>query len=258
MKKYYYQDRFSVIPVLVWQYLTTFEGEIMSTSGNLKKYLFTLPDWEDRNMSQGWIVRTFLPPRFTRRSDDTYILYQCAKLGVFVTLFLLFLNFISLISNINFDFYLFKVDLQDMFFIEEFAKNFPLYTSTIIVLSVLPFYMVKYFYNINPRKVDVTWWYSYIWPGAKEQKKVMIKRGLKLIIVPLLAMYLGSFLPLWILEYYPSLHSSYVFYAAINIIYLILYSSVFYVIFGAAVTYRYMGSGAIILNNNSIYKGEQK
>lgn len=61
--------------------------------------IFGLPLIEERKMSQGFLRRTFLPVRFTVRSDDTYIYYQCAKTCFALTGVVLFLHWAAANDN---------------------------------------------------------------------------------------------------------------------------------------------------------------
>jgi hypothetical protein len=223
--------------------------------------ILSLPPVEERKMSQGWLRRTFLPPRFTLYSDDTYIYYQCARTSFYITGILLFLNWVSLIWQVNFDFHFFEIDLPKKDFIVAFAHSFPFYTATILLCTVVPFYLVKLLYNVNPKKVDVTWWYTNVTYRTKGKRYKMVPLFLFMFLVTTVGAYIAFGAPLFLMSYsaFGDLGSSYPFYLLTNLLYWLFYSGIpMYAVLSVAVLRRYIGPYTGELSSKSIQGGKQQ
>lgn len=219
--------------------------------------LFALPPIEKRRMSQGFLRTHFLPQRFTLRSDDTYIYYLCARDCFFVTTALLFLNWVSLVWQIDFDLYFFRIDLPEKGFIEAFANTFPFYTSTLLLCTMVPFYLFKLFYNVNPKKVDVLWWYPNISQKSKKSRWRVIPAFIFIMIIMALITFCGQGFALYYGERL-SLMDSYPFMMVVFILLLACFSiASFHVIFSIAALYRYIGPYEGPLSSSSIREGKQ-
>lgn len=223
--------------------------------------LLKLPPLEERKMSQGLLRRVFLPWQFTKRSDDTYIYYLCARTSFFVTGALLFLHWISLVFQIEINLLFFTITLPETYFIEPFARSFSDYISLILLCTVIPFYLLKYFYNINPKKVDVLWWVVKIQLNTKKSRVRMIAWLITLLSTFLIVgLYSYTAILFWMsYQAFNDLHSSFGFLLFNSIFYLILYSGFsLYIVFTLVALYRYIGPYTGQLSSNSIYQGEQK
>jgi len=223
--------------------------------------IFELPPVDQRQMSRGFLRRFFLPWQFTEKSDDTYIYYLCARACFLISGVLLLLNWISLIFQININLYFFKISLPSENFIEAFSYSFPFYTPTLLLVTVIPFYLIKFFYNINPKKVDVMWWYKNISQNTKLSRLRVICIFLFMLTVSTGGLYMAFGAPLFLMSYsaFGDLSSSYVFLLIISILYSIFYSGLpMYTIFSSSVLYRYIGPYSGKLSSSSIRKGEQR
>ncbi len=223
------------------------------------KKIFSLPPVEKRKMSQQFLARAFRPLRFTTYSDDTYIMYQCGVVSFIVALCLQFLYLVSLLLDIDINLYFFTISLPKYYFIAPYAISFTHNMSVILYTVIVPFFLVKYFYNINPKKVDVAWWDIKASEKLRKSRIGMIARGLFLFIVTNV-IYFGSFaLPLFLMKYslFAGLHSSLLFFIFLSLLYLILYYGFpSYVIVSVAILYRYIGSYSKIISSSSIREGK--
>ena len=212
-------------------------------------------------MSQGLLRRVFLPQKFTVRSDDTYIYYLCARMSFVVTTVLLFLNWISLIFQVDIDLFFFEINLPRKNFIEVFAYSFPFYTATSLFCFIIPFYLVKFFYNVNPKKVDVTWWYHNIRKETKQKTIQMIILYCLNGVIAIVGGYIAFGLPLFILSYsiFDSLKFSYFYLLLISLLFCVIYSIVSYLFLLSIIgLYRYIGPYSGGLSSHSIQRGVQK
>lgn len=219
--------------------------------------LFALPPIEKRRMSQGFLRTHFLPQRFTLRSDDTYIYYLCARDCFFVTTALLFLNWVSLVWQIDFDLYFFRIDLPEKGFIEAFANTFPFYTSTLLLCTMVPFYLFKLFYNVNPKKVDVLWWVVKFSPKFKKSRWKVIAYFFYILAISLVSLFVAN-LSVFYYEDKLSLEDSYGFMLVLFFVFCALFSIMPMVTaFSIAALYRYIGPYEGPLSSSSIREGEQ-
>lgn len=228
----------------------------------MKLNIFKLPPVEERSaqMTQNFLRRVFLPPRFTYYSDDTYILYECARTCFFMTGVLLVLNWVSFLFKIKLNLYFFEIDLTGHLFVRQFAWQFCSYTSAIIQGIITPYYVLKYFYNINPKQVDVTWWYVQIKPDSKKRRIKAIPWYLFGFTVVLFGLPLMSISPFYILDktFLYHLGKSVYFMVVLQGVYWVLFSGLpVYMIFFGATLYRYIGPYSGSLSSSSIKEGKQ-
>lgn len=225
------------------------------------KKIFGLPPIEDRKMSQNYWARTFRPPRFTKRSDDTYIMYQCGVVSFIAALCFQVLSFISIVFQIEFDLYYFKIALPSENFIVPYAVSFSLYVSTILFTTIIPFFLVKYFYNINPKKVDVAWWNHKMSEKQKNNRAGMIVKAIFLFVIMPFVTFGAFALPLLLMKYaiFENAHSSLLFFMFLSWFNLVIYyGGSSYTILSIAILYRYIGSYSGEISSSSIRKGVQE
>jgi len=122
--------------------------------------IFSLPPVEKRHM---WLAHTpfrrfFAEPTFRADMDDTYIYYLCGQWSFIVSLALALLNLTSHRFNMVFDFFFFQIDLTGNGFLPKFLTTYTRYTTPIMFLVVIPFYVIFYLKHIDIKNFDVTWW----------------------------------------------------------------------------------------------------
>lgn len=119
--------------------------------------MFTLPPPEKRRMV-GEPVRKWFFQNFTTQSNDTYIYYLTFKYSFILCLIFSALNWLSYNFGIEFDFGLFAIAIPKEEFNKIFLFSYPLYTSAVLALIVLPFCYGLFRRNVDWKNFDPTWW----------------------------------------------------------------------------------------------------
>ena len=135
--------------------------------------IFSLPPVEKRHM---WLTYTpfrrfFAEPTFRTDKDDTYIYYLCSQWSFIISLALGLLNLASHHFNMVFDFFFFQIDLTGNGFLPKFLTTYTLYTTPIMFLVVMPFYVIFYLKHIDIKNFDVTWWTGKVVIAPKIKNK---------------------------------------------------------------------------------------
>ena len=220
--------------------------------------IFRLPSIGSRRMSRGWFRKFFFPWRFTERSDDTYLYYLCARTSFMVTTGLLALNWISLIFDLKLNFYFFNIYLNPDKFVESFSLEFPEYTSSILMLVVIPYYLVRFLWNINPKQLDILWWYNNISEKTKRKRVRVIPIFLFLLLSLISTMLLAFALPFYLILNLGFSPTSYLFFIVVCALFLVCFTvAPMYIIFSIIALYRYVGPYKNKYSSNSIQGGEQ-
>lgn len=229
--------------------------------GALWKFLFELPPKSDRHFSNNQVVKFFLPTLFSPNSDDTFIYYLCAKTSFYVTLVVLLLHLLSLGLGFSFDLGVFKIVVNSERFFESFSINVVHMTATLIIIAVVPFYVFKVLYNLDPKKVDVLWWYKQVRQQVKTKTWAIVVRFLPFLTVLVVSIYKIHWAVFFIIDPKKLDNESF------SAIQLILPSAIYlffnpfvavYIVFSIVVLYRYAGKHSAQISSNWIIEGDQR
>ncbi len=121
--------------------------------------IFKLPPIEDRpNLYQNWrrvLVKFFPLPRLTAQKDDLYIYFQVFSTVAIVCLLFSLILFSTFIFGKDVDLLLFKVNIHPVDNLYKIIIQYNMIVSNIALWGVYPFFMIKFFWNINPKKFDL-------------------------------------------------------------------------------------------------------
>lgn len=229
--------------------------------GAFWKLLFELPPKSGRRFSNNKVVNFFLPSLFSPNSDDTFIYYLCAKATFYVTLVVLLLHLLSLGLGFSFDLGFFEIVVNRGRLFESFSVNVAHLTATLIITVVVPFYVFKVLYNLDPKKVDVLWWYKQVQQQVKTKTWAIVVRFLPFLTVLVISLYKIHWAVFFIVDP-KNLDNELV--SAIKLllpsaIYLFFNSFVaVYVVFSIVVLYRYVGKRSSQISSNWIIEGDQR
>jgi hypothetical protein len=87
------------------------------------------------------------------------------------------LHWLSFLTGTAINFHFFKIDIPKTNYIEPFAESVSSIMIPIVLYVIVPFYAIMFFYNINPKKVDIAWWTFYR-HKTKRSRLRMISVGL--------------------------------------------------------------------------------
>ena len=235
---------------------------VINLKGKVWEFFFGLPANDKRNIPENRILRFFLPPLFSTKSDDTYIYYLCAKSGFFLTLGVIFLHLLVAILDVSLHFFLFDIFIDHQRYFESFSVNIAKVSARLISIIVIPFYVLKILYNFNPKNVDVLWWYKQLSIVKKASVSIVVPHFLLLTIILWVSIFYVSSAAFFVINPHTSetMHmQTQIFLTVVPIIiYLFSYSFFpMFIVFSLVVLYRYIGNFTQKSNSNWIVKGEQ-
>ena len=206
----------------------------------IEKFL-TLPPVEKRYDLPLWAKKHFFS-YFRKENDDSYIYYLFFLRSFILCMILAFLNLTSFLFDVHYDFFLFEINFPDAKSINEYLLwSFPFYSSTIILLIVLPLHIVMFRKYVDPKTFDTLWWNKKFWPEHKRRRGKILRLYIPGIFLLIATMY-SSFAVPWYIMQGLELHESYIYF-----LFLLLFLSSFiswmgsFVLTSIAVLWRYIG-----------------
>lgn len=147
--------------------------------------IFKLPPVEQRpDIRRSFIKKVVCPiTAAVSDKDDTYIYYQFGLSTLMISLLLAIPFALAYGLDQSIDFYFLTVNVPDVDTMAVVFKQYVSVTQSLLLYGLFPFFLIKFRWNVNPKKYDVLWPSSLYAGRGRRSRWYVIPRVMFAIIV---------------------------------------------------------------------------
>lgn len=154
--------------------------------------IFRLPPVEQRpDITKSFIKTLTCPMSTTRKKDDTYIYFQCALTTFVFCAFISLLFFWMYLKQTGIEIGSFKIPFTSEKNYVQFFNEYSKTVSPILLYVILPFFVIKFRWNINPKEYDVLWFSPAFRTRQERKRKKIFSIAAVIIVMASVPLYWG-------------------------------------------------------------------